>query len=176
MMVRRDGGSADKKSAKSLPDSVQSRLDHYLDPNAFSRPASYTFGNAPRTLPRARGQGLKNADVSMFISNPVLVRDTLFGLSHRNSGQFFGLDARTGKVLWLSRGREATNTAVVKAGELLFLLNDDAVLIVARSSQTGFEPLHRYTVADSATWAQPAISGNRVFIKDVSTLALWTLQ
>jgi hypothetical protein len=102
--------------------------------------------------------------------------DTLFRLSHRNSGQFFGLDAKTGKVLWLSQGREATNTAVVKAGELLFLLNDDAVLIVARSSQTGFEPLHRCTVADSATWAQPAISGNRVFIKDVSTLALWSLK
>ena len=30
------------------------------------RPASYTFGNAPRTLSRARGPGLKNADVSMF--------------------------------------------------------------------------------------------------------------
>ena len=49
-----------------LPGSVQSRIDHYLDPNAFSRPASYTFGNAPRTLSRARGPGLKNADVSMF--------------------------------------------------------------------------------------------------------------
>lgn len=53
---------------------------------------------------------------------------------------------------------------------------DDAGLIVARSSRTGFEPLKRYTVADSATWAQPAISGNRLFIKDVTSLALWTLQ
>ena len=49
-----------------LPGSVVSRIDRYLDPNAFSRPASYTFGNAPRTLPRARGPGLRNADVSMF--------------------------------------------------------------------------------------------------------------
>ena len=30
------------------------------------------------------------------------------------------------------------------------------------------------TVADSATWAQPTISGNRVFVKDVTSLALWT--
>ena len=115
-------------------------------------------------------------DVSMFLSNPVLVRDTLFGLSQRASGQFFALDAKTGQVLWLGRPREATNTAVVKAGDLLFLLNDDAELIVARSSRTGFEPLKRYTVADSATWAQPTISGNRVFVKDVSSLALWTLN
>jgi hypothetical protein len=47
---------------------------------------------------------------------------------------------------------------------------------VAKSSLTGFEPLKRYTVADSATWAQPTISGNRVFVKDVSSLALWTLD
>jgi outer membrane protein assembly factor BamB len=113
-------------------------------------------------------------DVSLFLSNPVIVGDTLFGLSERASGQFFALDARTGKVLWLGSPREATNTAVVKAGNLLFLLNDDAEMIVARSSQTGFEPLKRYTIADSATWAQPTISGNRVFVKDVSSLALWT--
>ena len=115
-------------------------------------------------------------DVSMFLSNPVLIGDTLFGLSERASGQFFALDAKTGKVLWLGQPREAENTAVVKAGDLLFLLNDDAELIVAKSSRTGFEPLKRYTVADSATWAQPTISGNRVFVKDVDTLALWILD
>lgn len=115
-------------------------------------------------------------EASMFLSNPVLAGDTLFGLSERASGQFFALDAKTGKVLWLGQPRQAANTAIVKAGGLLFLLNDDAELIVARTSRKGFEPLKRYTVADSSTWAQPAISGNRVFIKDVSSLALWTVN
>lgn len=115
-------------------------------------------------------------EVSLFTSNPVLVGDTLYGLSQRASGQFFALDARTGKVLWLGPARQATNTAVVKAGDLLFLLNDDAELIVAKSNPSGLEVLRRYTVADSATWAQPAISGSRVFVKDVSALALWTLN
>jgi hypothetical protein len=31
-------------------------------------------------------------------------------------------------------------------------------------------------VADSATWAQPTISGNRIFVKDVRSLSLWTLE
>jgi outer membrane protein assembly factor BamB len=115
-------------------------------------------------------------DVSMYLSNPVVVGDTLFGLSHRNSGQYFALDASTGRVLWLDRPRRATNTALVKADDLLFLLNDDAELLVARSSRTGFEPIRQYAVAASATWAQPAISGTRIFIKDVSSLALWTVD
>jgi hypothetical protein len=49
-----------------LPGTVQERLDKYLDPNGFSRPAAYTFGNAPRTMPRTRGPGLKNLDTSIF--------------------------------------------------------------------------------------------------------------
>jgi outer membrane protein assembly factor BamB len=115
-------------------------------------------------------------DVGMYVSNPVVVGNTLFGLSHRASGQFFALDANSGKVLWLGPPREAANTAIAKAGDLLFLLNDDAELIIARGNQAAITPLKRYTVADSATWAQPAISGNRLFIKDVSSLALWTLD
>ncbi|MGH9204669.1 MAG: hypothetical protein ACRD2A_25860 [Vicinamibacterales bacterium] len=83
---------------------------------------------------------------------------------------------KTGKVLWLGEPREAENTAVVKAGALLFLLNDDAELIVARASRTGFEPVVRYAVADGATWAQPTISGNRIFVKDVTSLSLWTVD
>jgi outer membrane protein assembly factor BamB len=115
-------------------------------------------------------------DVSMYLSNPVVVGDTLFGLSHRNSGQYFALDASTGQVLWLDRPRRATNSALVKADDLVFYLNDDGELIVARSSRTGFEPLKSYTVARSATWAQPAISGQRIFVKDASSLALWSLN
>ena len=34
----------------------------------------------------------------------------------------------------------------------------------------------RRWVADAETWAQPSLSGNRIFVKDVSTLALWTLN
>ena len=118
----------------------------------------------------------ENSDVGLFMSNGVLVDDTFFSLSHTNSGQFFAVDVATGETLWSTQGREATNTSLVKAGGLLFLLNDDAELIVARASRAGFEPLRRYTVSDSVTWAQPAVSGNRLFVKDDSTLALWTVD
>jgi hypothetical protein len=115
-------------------------------------------------------------EVSLFMSNPVVIGDTVFGLSERGRGQFFALDANTGKVLWLGRPREALNTAVVKAGNYLFLLNDDAELIVAKSSRIGFEPVKRYTVSTSETWAQPAISGDRIFIKDATSVSLWVLH
>ena len=48
--------------------------------------------------------------------------------------------------------------------------------MVLRLDRTQFEPLARYTVATSETWAQPVVSGNRVFVKDVSSLTLWTID
>jgi hypothetical protein len=45
-----------------------------------------------------------------------------------------------------------------------------------RHNRTRFEPIVRYELATSETWAQPVISGNRVFVKDVSSLTLWTLD
>ena len=118
----------------------------------------------------------QTSEVTFYLSNPVVVGDTIFGLSQRSRGQYFAVDAKTGKVLWLGPPRQATNAAVVKAGELLFLLNDTAELIVARASQDAFEPVKRYTVAESATWAQPTLSGKRIFVKDVNRLTLWTVD
>jgi len=118
----------------------------------------------------------ENDQLQMSFSNPVLVGDALFSLSPLNSGQFFWADAKTGKTLWRSAPRQAGNAAIVRAPDYLFVLKDDGQLIVARSTPGGFEPLKTYTVADSATWAPPVISGNRVFVKDISTLALWTMN
>lgn len=116
----------------------------------------------------------ENADVPMRLSNAVLAGDTLFGLSTRNAGQYFAIDAKTGRTLWTSEPRQAAQAAIVRAGDLLVSLENDGELVIIRANAAAFEPLRRYKVADTDTWTPPVISGNRVFIKDVSTLALWT--
>jgi outer membrane protein assembly factor BamB len=116
----------------------------------------------------------QNKDVSLYMTNGVIVGDIVYGMSHRNSGQFFALDVKTGKTLWTSPPRQAANAAISYAGNLLFMLKDDAELIIAKATGSGFEPVKRYTVADSATWALPTIAGNRIFVKDTTSLAMWT--
>jgi outer membrane protein assembly factor BamB len=133
----------------------------------------------PRLMSNGRWVAEKTWETSaveMYISHPVIIDDTLFGFSRRASGQLFALDVRDGRVLWLGKPRFATNVAFAKAGDLLFVLKDDAELIVARASRTGFQQLKKYQVADSATWAQPVVSGGRLFVKDVSTLTLWSFD
>ena len=114
--------------------------------------------------------------VSLHMTNGVIVDGVLYGLSHLNSGQYFGLDLDTGEVLWTSPPRQADNAAIVYAGTTIFSLEADAELVVLPSSRTGFEPVQRYEVATSATWAQPTLAGNRVFVKDVDSLTLWTVD
>jgi len=118
----------------------------------------------------------ENPQLSMSFSNGVLVGDALFSMSPLNSGQFFWADAKSGKALWTSPPRQAGNAAITRSGNLLFVLKEDGQLMIARADPAGFEPMKTYTVATSATWAPPVISGNRIFVKDAETLALWTLN
>jgi outer membrane protein assembly factor BamB len=118
----------------------------------------------------------QNEEVGFRLSNAVLIGDTLYGLSSRNMGQYFAIDVKTGKTLWTSEPRQGANAALVKAGDLFFSLEDDGELVVVRGVRTAFETLRRYRVAESETWTQPTITGNRIFVKDVASLTLWTLN
>jgi outer membrane protein assembly factor BamB len=115
-------------------------------------------------------------EVSVHMSDVVAVDGVIYGLSHLNRGQYFALDLDTGKVLWKGEPRRAEHAAIARAGRTVFSLEDDGELVVMRASTTGFDLVKSYEVATSATWAQPAISGRRIFVKDVNTLALWTIE
>jgi outer membrane protein assembly factor BamB len=115
-------------------------------------------------------------DVSMHLSNGVVADGVLYGLSHLSSGQYFALDLATGSLLWKSDPRQAENAAFVRAGTTIFALEDDGELVVTKANRKAMEVVRRYDVAETATWAQPTISGNRIFVKDIAHLALWTMN
>jgi outer membrane protein assembly factor BamB len=118
----------------------------------------------------------ENKNVSMYMSSPVVSGDLLFGFSHRNSGQFFCLDPRSGETLWTSPGRQAENAAIVTAGPVLLMLTDGAELIVANKTGKAFETIRKYTVADTPTWAHPVVLDQGVLVKDAASLAMWTRE
>ena len=115
-------------------------------------------------------------EVSLHMANPVVHDGVLYGLSHLNSGQYFGLDLDSGEMLWTSDPRQAAHASIQRTGGTIFSLEDDAELLVLGHSRTAFNPLRRYEVADSETWTQPTLSGNRIYVKDISTLTLWTVE
>ena len=82
-----------------------------------------------------------NPDVASYMSTPVLEGGRLYGLSHRKKGQFFCLDAASGKTLWLTEGRQGENAAILAGAGVLFLLDTDGSLTVAAADASGWKPL-----------------------------------
>ena len=115
-------------------------------------------------------------ELTMRFSSPVQKGNLIFGFSNRNSGLFFCVDAQSGKTLWTSDPRQGDNAVIMISGDLLFLLKDNAELIVARASGSGFEPLRRYEVAQSSTYANPLMMPKGIVIKDNTTLSYLTWE
>lgn len=115
-----------------------------------------------------------NDDVSLYMSSPVLIGESLFGLSHYRSGQLFCLNPSTGEVFWKDEGRRGDYAGLLLSEEFLFVLETDAEFTVVERTSEAFRKLAQHRVADSPTWAHPVILGSRLLIKDFSSLALWS--
>ena len=123
-------------------------------------------GTAYATEPR-----WENAEVSAYMSTPVLEGGRIYGLSPRKRGQLFCLEAATGRVVWLSDGRQGENAALVAGGGSVFVLTTDAELLVVPQKGDAFAAAHRYRVAESATWAHPVVTSEGLLVKDRTHLA-----
>jgi outer membrane protein assembly factor BamB len=112
-----------------------------------------------------------NKENLMYLNSPVVEGNRLFGLSQQKKGQFFAIDLDTGKTLWQGPGRMGENAAILNlGGKMLLLLTNEANLIVLPADAKDYTPLVQYSVANSPTWAHPLVTGNRIFIKDETTL------
>ena len=115
----------------------------------------------------------QNADVPMYMSSPVVAGGVLYGLTHRNRGQFFALDVASGKTLWTSPPRQGDNAALTIAGRVLIATTTDGEIVVMRPGKA-YELVREYAVADSPIWAHPAVHGQSIIVKDAESLSAWT--
>jgi outer membrane protein assembly factor BamB len=118
----------------------------------------------------------QNKSVSMYMNSPVLAGDLLFGFSHLKKGQLFCLDPRTGATLWTGPPRAGDSAAILASATTLFALTPDAQLIIAKPTEKALVEIRRYEVADSPTWAHPVVLPDGVLIKDLKTLARWSVN
>ena len=113
-----------------------------------------------------------NKEAELYLSTPVLQGNLLFGMTARQKGQFFALDADTGKTVWQSPGRMGENAAILNlGGKALLFLTNEANLIVQPVDAKTYSPLAQDRVAASPTGAPPLVLGRRILIKDETPLA-----
>ena len=117
-----------------------------------------------------------NTEVGSYLSTPVVDGGRIYGLSHKKKGQWFCVDLATGKTLWLTDGRQADNAAILAGAGVLFALDTEGSLTVAKADAAGWRPLRKWSVAASATWAHPVVLSDGILVKDVDTLALLRMK
>ena len=115
-----------------------------------------------------------NPQTPMFMSSPVLIGATIYGLTMRSRGQFVSIDAASGKTLWSTQGREGENVSMLGSRSWLLASTTDGNLVVARASPEKYEEVRRYQIAPSALWAHPAITGRTIIVKDVDKVICWS--
>jgi outer membrane protein assembly factor BamB len=118
----------------------------------------------------------KNPENELYLNTPVVAGNLLTGFSVKKRGQFFCLDADTGKTLWQSEGRQGDNSSIINAGKYLLALTSDSTLYVLPPQAKGFSPVAQYTVANSPVWAHPVATGDHIIVKDESTLASYSIK
>ncbi len=177
-------GLADGKLLWKLPFAPQRRAYNAATPIVDGQTVIYTGAgrgtNAVRIEKQADGFAAKklwsNPDLAPQYNTPVLKNGLLFGLSNR--GHLFCINAQNGETAWTdatSRGRGGFG-AIVDVGSCLVAMPSNAELIAFKPSGTRYEELAAISVSNSATYTQPVIAGNRIFVKDEDAVTLWTIQ
>jgi outer membrane protein assembly factor BamB len=116
-----------------------------------------------------------NAEIGVQFNTPVLKDGLLYGLSDK--AVFFCLDAKTGQAAWIDAVRRGGNFAAsLDAGTVIVALPSNSELTVFKPSGKEYAELARIKVAGTATYAHPVIAGNRIFVRDQDTVALWTIE
>jgi outer membrane protein assembly factor BamB len=73
-------------------------------------------------------------------------------------------------------GRDDGYGTVVDAGSVLIALNPSGQLVIFEPNEKEFNLIANYNVAESGTYAYPIVAGNRIYVKDKDSLAMWTID
>ncbi|MCL4179780.1 MAG: PQQ-binding-like beta-propeller repeat protein [Verrucomicrobia bacterium] len=116
-----------------------------------------------------------NSAAAVQYNSPVLSQGWIYGLSQ--GGDLFCLSQKDGQTAWTApTGDRGGFGTIVSAGQVLLLLTPKAELVVFPASSTEYKPIKTYKVADAETYAYPVVSGNRIYVKDQDSVALWTVD
>jgi outer membrane protein assembly factor BamB len=111
-----------------------------------------------------------------YMSTPVAAGEWLFGHCDQKMGQLFCLDAKTGATLWQAGDRLGSYAGILNAGSVWLVLTNKGQLLVVKPNGKEYEPIAEYKVSDKQTWAHPVFLGDRILIKDDTTLRSFRIE
>ncbi len=177
-------GAADGKLLWQLPFVPQRMAYNAATPIVDGQTVIYTGSGRGAKAVKVEKQGdafaakelWSNPDLAPQFNSPVLKDGLLFGLSNR--GNLFCINAQTGQTAWTDATQRDRGGfgAIVSAGSVLLALPSSSELVVFKSDGKEYSEVAKYKVSETPIYAHPVIAGNRIFIKDQETVAMWTVE
>ncbi len=116
-----------------------------------------------------------NPENAVQFNSPVLKDGLIYGLSQR--GNFFCIDAKTGKTLWTDpTGGRGGFGSIVDAGPVLLALTAKSQMTVFQPGDKEYSEVAAIKVADTATYAYPLLAGKRLYVKDQDSVTAWAVE
>ena len=118
----------------------------------------------------------QDAGTNFYMSTPVIQGNLLYGLSNRRKGQFVCMNVKDGEIQWQNRGRSGENASITRAGDTILALSTDGILYVFPTGSQSFQLAKTYRLAETQAWAHPAYFENKIAVKSLDRLAVWSFQ
>jgi len=115
-----------------------------------------------------------NPQLGSQFSTPVLENGLIFGLS--DGGNFFCIDAKTGKTAWTDAVKRGGYGGILDAGSIILALTSKSELAVFQATDKAYTQVAQIKLSETPTYASPIASGKRVFVKDEDKLTMWSVE
>ena len=115
-----------------------------------------------------------NPQLGSQFSTPVLENGLIFGLS--DGGNFFCIDAKTGKTAWTDAVKRGGYGGILDAGSIILALTSKSELAVFQATDKAYTQVAQIKLSETPTYASPIASGKRVFVKDEDKLTMWLVE
>jgi outer membrane protein assembly factor BamB len=146
--------------------------------------SSITYGSVGLKLRSDDGkpaveEAWKNADLTSYFSTPVaigkehvyIVTGTTPSPFAKPSADLHCIETKTGKELWKKAKIGIYHASLMRTGDnKILLLTDGGDLALVEPDPKGYRELARTKVSGPQTWAHPALSDGRLYVRDMAEL------
>jgi len=115
-----------------------------------------------------------NPGFSTGYNTPIIKDGFLYGFSGQG-GKMFCINAANGQTAWESEIAFQSFGSLVDAGTVIVGLSGNSKLLVLKPNGQKFDSVSIIDMEEKGIYAQPILSGNKIYIKDQESLVLFTL-
>jgi outer membrane protein assembly factor BamB len=172
----------DGKLQWQVPTPVQQRFYNCTSPYIDGQIIYYTGQGLGTKALRVTKEGDKfvtkeiwsNPEIGAKWNTPVLKNGFLYGFTDQK--RLYCLDATTGKTAWNDNTVNSDFATIVDCGTVIIGLPSTGNLIIMKPDPKAYTEIAKYKIAETAVYAFPVISGNKIYVKDSENLMLYKLE